>query len=371
MRICHLFSPEFREGPPRGRVLHGALLSLRRVIERTPEHEHRVVLFGTQQVEDLALTLGIDTSERIPCPSQDPARGVAGLRRYLSARPPFDALTCWSEPSLLLWRKARWLQLDASGVVFGPPSTRASFAGVPIVACCAPDARAWDEVCDDVHLAMGETPHAEHRPLREALGLDADTLLIAQLEDPPASASAVWMAYLLLVLEYRGIPACALVPGQGGAWRRARAVMRQMGLKNPIVAIDDPPALVAPSCDVAVCGRAGDGPYPGAQAVLARHVLRSGVPVVGPANLLHLIDLPEFARDACIAPSARQIDIAPCLAGLGESRMLRRRLRTWLLEHTEGDQISLADTLGSIWAHAPARRRPHTSPDPAPVPSGP
>ncbi len=371
MRICHLLSPEFRGSGVRGRVLHGALLALRDVIDRTREHEHRVVLFGNQEIENLALAFGIDTTDRICCPSHDPARGASALRRYFETRPLFDALTCWSEPTLLVWRRARWLGLDAVGVVFAPPSTDASFAGVPIVTCCEPDGDAWRTVCDDVHVAVPGTRPARPRPLREALGIDDGSLLIAQIEDPPESSSAVWMAYLMLVLEYRGIPACALVPGRAEAWQRARMILRRMNLRNPIVGIDDPPALVAPSCDVAVCARAGSGPYPGAQATLAAHVLRSGVPVVGPASLPELVDLPTFARQTCIAPSARQIEIAPRLASLAESRMLRRRLRTWLVEHARDGQISLAETLGSIWAHAPARRRPPTVHDPTAVPSEP
>lgn len=365
MRICHLLSLEkTRRDAPR-ECVDASVLACAHTIARTPEHEHTVLLFGPRSFEDRARELGIATHDRIPCPSNDPALAESSLARFLHDRPLFDSLTCWSLDTLALWNRCGWISLDAVGVLPGASrrATRATIGPAPVVTLHERDASDLRSAGIDAALARVASSHPathdERESLRRALDLDPRTLLVGLLAEPPSAASALWMAYLLLVLEYRKINAVGLVPDGCSHWIRAKGVHRNMGLRSPLLRVDEPIARILPRCDIAVCHADDGSSLRGALSTQIERTLAAGVPVLGGPALASLAFYPPRARDACIVGTTFQTIVTAKLAPLAESRVRRRRLRTLLIERDlQNTPPDIAEVLASLWAHAPARRRP-------------
>ncbi len=363
MRICHLLSMEIPSPALERSLPNAAILACKHAIDSTPEHEHTVLLFGPQSIEDRALALGIDTTDRIACPSNDPARAETALSRYLQHRPLFDTLTCWSERTLTLWQRAGWMSLDAIGVMLGDPTGARDLDSTPVVTFDARDADAWRARGADAHLAAcprdANVPSDDDRTRwRNALGADSGEIVFALLGEPTPNTDALWVCCMMVVLEHAGIGVIGLVPADASAWSRAKRVHRNMQLRSPLVRLDGPMHETIAMCDMAICGIEEDSPWRGANAMMIERAHAAGVAVLGGPALAELADYPLLAREHCLARSTKPTVVAGRVSALGESRMLRRRLRTSLMEHKERESPGLADTLSSIWAHAPARRRP-------------
>lgn len=365
MRICHLLSLEkIRRDAPR-ECIDATLIACAHTIRDTREHEHTVLLFGPQSFEDRARDLGIATHDRIPCPSNDPALAESSLARFLHDRPLFDSLTCWSLDTLSLWNRCGWISLDAVGVLAGVNrrAARPAVGPAPVIALHERDAADLRRAGIDPSLArVGPArPCADEdrAALRAALDLDERTLLIALLAEPESAASALWMTYLLLVLEYRDIDAVGLVPAGCSHWVRAKRAHRNMGLRSPMLRVDEPMARILPRCDIAVCHADAASGFRGALSTQIERTLSAGVPVLGGPALADLAFYPPRARDACIVNTTFQTIVTSKLAPLADSRIMRRRLRTTLIEREPPTEVpDIAEALASLWAHAPARRRP-------------
>ncbi len=363
MRICHLLSME--AAPPDGqRVIPDAsILACKHAIEKTPEHEHTVVLFGPQAFEDRALELGVDTTDRIACPSNDPFRAKTALSRYLRHRPFFDTLTCWSERTLALWKRAGWVNLDAVGVMLSAPTDLRDLDATPIVALDALDAEAWRARGADAHLAASPRDARvpsddERRAWRSVLGADDDEVVLGVIAEPSGAADALWACGILVVLEHAGVRAIALVPAGARRWTRAKRVHRNMQIRSPLIRLGCPMHATIPMCDQGVCAFDDRSPRRGATALAIEHAHAAGVPVIAGPAVERLADYGSPAREHCIARSTTPTIIAGRVSAMGDARMLRRRMRTSLIERDAPHTAGLADTLSSIWAHAPARRRP-------------
>jgi len=360
MRICHVLSME-SPGRAQPRAISDAgILACRQAIEASPEHEHTVLLFGPGGFERRALALGIDTTDRIACPSNDPAHAETALERYLTDRPLFDVLTCYAQRTLALWQRAGWLSLDAVGVMLGLPREVRHLEGTPIIALDERDARAWQDAGGEVSLAEPKpmpTHGGDRVRWRARLGAQDDELVVALLSDPGSAGDAAWFCYLLMVLEYRGVRTIGLLSHDASGWTRAAMIHRNMRLRSPLVRIESPIVNAMPFCDACVTHADDCAGSRGALRLLLSHAADLGVPVVGGPLLGELLDMPEIAREALVAPDTRQTALTEPLARLAGSKMLRRRLRTILREGCTPRDPSLGETLRSVWAHAPARRR--------------
>lgn len=252
MRVLHLIAPPDLARPHTApERSDAALRTCVEVIDRTPEHDHDIILIGASDAERRAASLGIRCSDRVSPPAGIATFAWAGVRRLAQRRASlhgrFDRVQPWSTDLVRLAR----------------------MAGIARV--CPPPAE------------LVSTPVGGNRAaIRATLGIHDDRPLVLMLGDPPATIDVRQCWFLAGLFEIAAWPGQVIVPARPTS--RSRRLSAPMRLAHATLT-DLPTSALVSACDLAAIMPPAHGPaeltHPGVVASVEM-VLRAGLPLVVP-----------------------------------------------------------------------------------------
>lgn len=339
MRVLHLFDASDVSLP------HARLALLAQSIGRLAGVEQDVCLLGNRDLETAAQSLGISARWRFNVAGKHAAAGYFSVRRALRGL-SYDLIHCWSSGAMGAATLAVLLAPRTPRVVtVTQPPTRCQAHWARMLSSEAPSTTTWLPISQTlarelksggvaasaVHVLrpgidMGLVNHSERQVVRDSLGAEKNTLVVALISDPPEVVNCVnaHMAVGLAdqILRASGVRAMLVVHPQQKAIDQSMAAGRELGLADTLV-IDERvacPWSLLPGCDVALAMENTAGGLPLLWAMAAN------VPIIGEANYA-ISEIVEDRHSALLAKPGIPKAITHRLTQIANDKQLAWKLK--------------------------------------------